>query len=927
MAVDRGLDATSLHPNGSAAPPHAAPADEVLDLLDSGIDGLSTAEAERRLAIWGPNVIPRGRPPGVLKVFARQFMSPLVYVLLFAAGLSLVLRELADAGFIAAVLLLNAVIGAVEEYQAERGVDALRSMIHTTTEVLRDGERVEVDATEITSGDVVLLTSGDVVPADLRLMNSRDLSVDESALTGESLPVTKQPHAAVAPSAGLGDRPTMAFAGTMINSGRGRGVVTAIGAHTVVGALAGQLEAPSQTEPPLVSRMRRFTGVIGIAVAVAAAVTAVIELARGAAWHDVLLTAVALAVSAIPEGLPVALTVALAVAVRRMARRNVVVRRLVAIETLGACTRLATDKTGTLTVNQLTATALAVPGCDLWTVTGSSSEPEGALLMPKGEDEARLAAAGRLALAGVLCSDAVLARKGDTWVHHGDAVDVAFLILGHKLGLTREQALKARPLLDAEPFESERRYAATLHAVDDHHAELIVKGAVEQVVEMASRAAGLHDTRAIDPAAVLATADRLADTGHRVLAVATRTVRRPPEDCLDPDLFHGMTVLGLVGMIDPPRPEASTAISTLQQAGIDVVMVTGDHPATATAVARSVDLTPTTEALRVVTGTDLAAAEAAGEDALDRLTAETEVFARVEPAQKLTIVQSFVRQGHVVAVTGDGVNDAPALHHAHVGLAMGATGTDVAREAADVVVTDDRLSSIAAGVEEGRVAYANVRKVVQLLITTGAGELVLILGALAAGLPLPLLAVQLLWLNLVTNGIQDIALAFEPAEGDEMRRRPRDPSAPDPRPADDRTCPALGRDHRRRHDRRLPVAAGGRLGGRRGPQPRHPAHGPVRERAGPQHPFGTGLDLLPVPAPQPAAHRRHHRRTVAAHRRPLPAGHAVRPRPRPRVAAPVAPARRALPDAADRRRAAQDLVAGQDPADSGSGFDSGSVTP
>ncbi len=731
-------------------------------------------EAASRRQVHGPNEIPDGAGRAVWHVFAQQFVSPLIAVLVCAAGLSLWLGERTDAIFIGAVLLLNAVIGTTQEYRAEQGAQALRRMVTTTADVVRDGDVVELDARELVPGDVVLLSSGMKVPADLRLLDVQGLRVDESPLTGESLPVDKDAGAPVSVTAPLGDRPTMVFAGTFVGSGRARGVVTATGGGTELGALAGRLRQPSMAEPPLLARMRRFTVVVGVAVGTVAVAMGVIELAQGAAWHEVVLVGVALAVSAVPEGLPVALTVALAVAVRRMARRAVIVRRLVAIESLGSCTVIATDKTGTLTVNELTVTHVAVPGHAPWDVSGVGAEPTGAVLVPVGGDGPALAGAERLALAGVLCNEATLASTDDGWMHRGDAVDVALLVLGHKLGITRPAAAEALPQVSAIPFEPVHRYAASLHLVDDRTACVVVKGAAERVLAMCATMAGPDGDVPLDRAWADATVARLATGGERVLALAAGTVPWRDGQDLDHGDLTGLTLVGMVGMSDPLRSDSSAAVAACRRAGIAVVMVTGDHPATALATARRLGLAERPD--DVVTGARLARA---GDDAaVERLVAGATVFARVEPAQKYTVVAALTRMGHVVAVTGDGANDTPALHHAHVGVAMGRSGTDVAREAAEIVVTDDRFGAISAGVEEGRIAYANVRKVVQLLVSTGAAELVLVLSALVIGLPLPLLAVQLLWLNLVTNGIQDVALAFEPGEGDEMSRTPRPPGEP-----------------------------------------------------------------------------------------------------------------------------------------------------
>jgi magnesium-transporting ATPase (P-type) len=753
---------------------HALTTVEVLAAAASARSGLSAEEAERRVEEHGANVLPEPALPGALVVFVRQFLSPFIYVLLFAAGLSVYLREWSDAAFIAGVLLLNATVGSVQEYRAQRSAAALRRWVRTRTRVLRDGDACEIDAEAVTLGDVVLLASGDKVPADLRLLDAHALQVDESLLTGESTPAAKFPDQVHPAATGLADRRNLAYAGTLVTYGRGTGVVVAIAAQTQVGRLAGELVEPQEADPPLLTRMRQFTVAVAAVMAVVAGVLATIEVSRGTPVHEVALLAVALAVSAVPEGLPVAMTVALAIGMNRMARRNVVVRRLLAVESLGSCTLIASDKTGTLTVNELTVGRIVIPGEPAWAVSGVGAQPDGELVMPGGEDADRLALAERLAVAVALCNEAVLAREDDAWVHHGDAVDVALLVLARKLGVSRPQALQAQPLVAAIPFESERRDAATRHRGEAADT-IVVKGAVEQVLPLCGRAASLAGPQQpLDPTAVRLDAEHLAADGHRVIAVATGTVPSAVSpDELPEAWLRDLTLLGLVGMIDPPRPGTAAAIADCHRAGIDVRVVTGDHPETAYAIARTVGVA--TDRDQVVTGDELQAVLAQGPDAFDARVAAGRVYARVEPAQKLAIVESLIRQGHLVAVTGDGANDAPALRQAHVGVAMGRSGTDVAREAADLVLTDDDFASIAAGVEEGRVAYANVRKVIQLLVATGAGELVLFLLALGFGLPIPLLAVQLLWLNLVTNGIQDVALAFEPGEGDEMRRPPRSP--------------------------------------------------------------------------------------------------------------------------------------------------------
>ncbi len=754
---------------------HSMPSEEVLSSLGGSHEGLRAEEAASRRERFGLNRLPEPSMPGILSTFLRQFVSPFIYILLGAAVLALLLREWSDAVFIVIIVLLNAVIGTFQEHRAERAARALRNMVSTRARVVRAGEVVEIDAEELVPGDLVQLSGGDKVPADMRLLDVIDFHVDESLLTGESMPVAKDGVALLPESTGLADRANMAWAGTLVLHGRGEGVVVSTGQLTQLGTLASQLGGPRETESPLVMRMRRFTRAVAAVIIGAAAVFLAVEAARGKPISEVALVAIALAVAAIPEGLPVAITVSLAIAMRRMSRRRVIVRRMASVEALGSCTAIASDKTGTLTVNQLTATTIVLPGGEVWSVTGTGTDPAGGLVPEvEGSDRARVE---KLIRCGALCNDAVLVREDHGWSHVGDMLDVSLLVLAHKAGFTAPQLQAEAPVVSEMPFESERRYAATLHSHVGGSGEINLKGALEAVLAMCDRQAVPGGEYPLDAAEALDRAEAMASEGYRVIALASKEVSSVGEGRrLHEKDLAGLTFLGLVGMIDPPRETAAEAVALCARAGLRVMMVTGDHPSTALAVARQVGIA--SKRSQVATGSDLreAAGNAADSNArLDALVARTSVFARVEPSQKLTIVESLIRQGELVAVTGDGANDAPALRRAHVGVAMGRGGTDVAREAADLIVTDDDFSSIVGGIEEGRIAYANVRKVVSLLVSTGAGELVLFLLALIAGLPPPLTALQLLWLNLVTNGVQDVALAFEPAEGNELEVPPRPP--------------------------------------------------------------------------------------------------------------------------------------------------------
>lgn len=749
------------------AAPHARDLAALMLTLGSSPQGLAGPEAGARLQLVGPNTLPEPKPPSLLELFVHQFRNPLIYILMVAAGIAILGADWIDAAFIGGVLLVNAVIGTIQEAQAVRSAAALRALVSRQALVRRGGESFDVDAAEVVPGDVVILEAGAKVPADLRLITAHGLEIDESLLTGESLPVAKAPGPALAQDIPLADRRTMAYAGTLVIRGRAQGMVVHTGAATELGTMA-SAAGSATPQPPLLVRMERFTTVIGVVILVAAGIVATIKLWQGSPWHEVLMLGVALAVSAIPEGLAVSLTVALAVATRRMARRHVIVRRLPSVEALGSCTYIASDKTGTLTVNALTARRLELIGGPAWTITGAGTQPDGVVLRESGQTSPREAEViRRLCLTAVLANEGELSRRDGEWRQHGDAADVALLVMAHKAGVSQLEALDTHPQLTLIPFDPELRFAASFNAADDRPL-VSVKVAVERLLSMCETMATVDGDRPLDPVLAERQAEALAAAGYRVLAFAAGPL--PPdrvETSCAQDL-HGLTLLGMVGLIDPVRPEAQAAMTACREAGIQVVMVTGDHPVTALAIARGIGLAKRPD--QVITGAEIGAAIQAGGGALDGLIAGRRVFARVEPQQKLDIVKALQRQGHFVAVTGDGANDVPALRMAHVGVAMGRSGTDIARESADLILTDDNFASIVAGVEEGRIAYANVRKVVFLLVSTGAAELVLFFLSLAWRLPLPLLPLQVLWLNLVTNGIQDKTLAFEPGEGDELQR-------------------------------------------------------------------------------------------------------------------------------------------------------------
>ena len=761
-------------------PWHALPVDESLRRQDvDAAAGLDEAEVARRQERFGPNTLPSREPPTLLAIILHQFANPLIYVLLAAAAVSLVIGEVKDAVFILVVIALNATIGAVQEHKAESSAAALQQLLSIQVRVRRGGRDRTVPAEELVPGDIVVLESGNKVPADLRLLEARSLEMDESFLTGESQAAAKTVEV-LDQDIGVSDRRNIAFAGATVTSGRGVGLAVATGAATEVGKIARSVAEGVSSKPPLLIRMERFAHQISFIVLGASAVLAAIALSQGLPWLEVFFLAVALAVSAIPEGLPVALTVALSIATSRMAKRNVIVRKLAAVESLGSCQIIASDKTGTLTVNQQTVKLVRLPSGEAFTVKGEGYSGEGEVAADgdggsvAGAARERLA---RLARAAMLCNEGELQRDGDggAWQHSGDAMDVALLALGYKLDLPPGDARAGVELLGAIPFESERRYAARAYiASGAGRATVAVKGAAETVLPLCRDMAGLDEVVDLDGEAMESAALELAAGGYRVLVVAEGELAdRAAGERLSEDDLPPLTLLGLVAFIDPLRPEVKAAVDDCHAAGVDVIMITGDHPATALAIAAELDIA--TERDDVMTGDELAAVgEPDSQRFLDAVL-DHHVFARVSPLQKLEIVGALVEAGRFVAVTGDGVNDAPALRRANIGVAMG-SGTDVAKDTAEMIVADDNFASIVAGVEEGRYAYDNVRKVTYLLIATGAAEVLLFTASLLAGLPLPLLAVQILWLNLVTNGIQDVALAFEGGEPGAMRRPPRRPT-------------------------------------------------------------------------------------------------------------------------------------------------------
>jgi calcium-translocating P-type ATPase len=741
-------------------PWHARPAAQVIERLevDPG-QGLSSDEARERLERFGPNTIRTADVDPWWRILLRQFLDPLIYILIAAGLLTLAFRDYVDSAVIFAVVLLNGGIGFVQELRARNSITSLAAMSAPKAVLRRDGRRVEVETEQVVPGDIVLLSSGARVPADVRVLGAEDLRVDESALTGESDPVRKTADPVPDEKAVPGDQLSMAFAGTSVTRGRGRAVVVHTGGATQLGRIAEQTHRVGTVRTPIQEKMEHLGHMIGLGILALAAVVAVVGSLQGMSVHDIVQTTVALAVGAVPEALPVVLTVALAVGVRRMAGRNAIIRTLPAVETLGSTTVIGSDKTGTLTSNQMTVRGIWAAG-RRHDVTGSGYSTD-------GEIEAPDSPALRLTLlTGVLASETDELPRDDDGPR-GDPTEVAVLVAAAKGGVDLAESRAANEQMDLIPFESDRRFMATLNR-SAQGPRIFVKGAPEAVIDRCTRQLGPDgEEQALDADAARDAARQLADEGFRVLAMATAPSEAERFEGDDPG--SELVLAGLQGMEDPLRPEALGAVTATRKAGIRVIMLTGDHADTASAIGRQLGLG---EAGGAVEGREL---EALDDAALDERVRTVDVFARVSPEHKLRLVERLKAQGHVVAVTGDGVNDAPALRAAHLGVAMGRAGTDVAREASDMVLTDDNFASITSAVEEGRLVFENIRKVTYFLLSTGLALVLTILFSLFAGWPLPYVAVQVLWINLVTNGLQDVALAFEKAEPGLLDRPPRDP--------------------------------------------------------------------------------------------------------------------------------------------------------
>lgn len=760
------------HETSTAVPWHAISSDDAFAELNSTTEGLTSNEARQRFEKHGPNRLSPPMRKGALQRFLAQFHNVLIYVLIVAGCVTATLGHWIDSAVIFGVVVINAIIGFVQEGKAEKSLDAIRDMLSQQAMVRRDGKLVAINAEKLVPGDVVAIQSGDKVPADLRLFRSRELRIEEAILTGESVPSEKVVDIA-ASEASIGDRKCIAYSGTLVTYGQGQGVVVATADDTEIGRISSMLQHVEMLTTPLLRQMASFAMWLSAAIGVIASVTFLFGVfVQGASAGDMFLAAVGLAVAGIPEGLPAIMTITLAIGVQRMAGKRAIIRRLPAVETLGSVTVICSDKTGTLTRNEMTVQSVAVAR-GLFEVEGTGYDPHGTFSLDEREVTPEqypvLAEMGRAAL---LCNDAALVHTEGGWQVQGDPTEGALLTLAVKSGMEHDYCQEQFPRIDAIPFESEHRFMATLHHDHAGHHFIYVKGAPERVVEMCRYQRLSGEDVPIDHELWRQRMEKMAQRGQRLLAIAFKVANSDQQSLSFSDVEGGLTLIGLVGIIDPPREEAIRAVAACKSAGIRVKMITGDHAITASAIGLQMGIG---DGKRVLQGSEL---ESYSDEKLRDVVKECDVFARVSPEQKLKLVTALQANNEVVAMTGDGVNDAPALKRADVGVAMGQKGTEVAKESAEMVLADDNFASITRAVEEGRTVYDNLKKSILFILPTNGGEALTIIAAIALGRMLPITAAQILWVNMITAVTLALTLAFEPMEKNVMQRSPRDPSEP-----------------------------------------------------------------------------------------------------------------------------------------------------
>lgn len=718
--------------------------EEVLKHFNTTEKGYSSETAQELLAKYGKNELPKKKQDSIVKIFFEQFANPIELILVVTVILSFIVGEVIDAIALVFIILVDVLMGTWQEWKARKDAESLINMIKVLSTVIRDGEEHKINSSDIVIGDIIHLESGDKISADARIIECHNFQVDESPLTGESLNVVKTKET-LGNDAILAERKNMVFAGTSVTTGRALAIVTATALNTEIGKIADKVTNTEEEKSPLTIRTERFSKQISVIILIIAVITTVVLLVNGYKWDKIFLSVIALSVSAMPEGLPLALTMALTIASNRMAKKNVIVKKLNAVESLGSCTVIASDKTGTLTVNEQTAKEILLPNGDSFQISGTGYNDSGEVTPSAG---ANIEDAKYVALLGALNNEAHLAFENGKWESFGDSIDIAFLSLAKKLKIEDKPKI-----IDIIPYESENQYSAVFYEKDGE-TYCTVKGSLEKVISFSEDNKKYYDQN-----------KELTSKGYRVIALADGKVKgTKPED------IKKLKFVGMVAFIDPIRVEVKDSLKECKKAGIKVVMITGDHPLTAFAIAKELGLCTSQE--EVATGVDVNKYLEQGEEAFDEFISKVKVFSRVTPMDKLEIVNSFKRQGEFIAVTGDGVNDAPAIRSANIGIAMG-SGTDVAKETASMIVTDDNFTSIVAGIKEGRTAYSNIRKITLFLLGCGFAEVCFFLLSIAFGMPIPLLAIQLLWLNIVTDGLQDIALSFEKSDDNIMSEKPR----------------------------------------------------------------------------------------------------------------------------------------------------------
>lgn len=741
--------------------------EEILSELKTDIGGLTSEEAEKRINENGKNVLPKEKKKNIIQIFFEQFLDPIIWVMIVACLFSLLVGETIDALVIVFIILVDAILGTFQEWKAGKSADALKNLIKVKVKVLRDSKEVLIDSENLTIGDIVLMESGDKIVSDIRLLQTNNFAVDESVLTGESVAIVKS-HNVLKEQSSISDIRNMAYAGCSVTTGRALGVVVGIGVNTEIGRIATKVIETKEEKSPLVIRMEKFSKQITLIILVVAIVLTAIMLFKGLDFKEIFLSVVALSVSAMPEGLPLALTLALTIASTRMAKKNVIVKKLNAVESLGSCTVIASDKTGTLTVNEQTAKRVVLPSGDFFEITGTGYNDKGKII---SYEKTSYKSLKEIAYLGVINNEATLEKKGRKWVSFGDTIDIAFLALGKKVNVSEK-----KNNLASIPYESEKGYSAVFYK-EKGKINCTVKGSLEKVLSFCDSMDDDGMILDVDKEHLLKQNDDLAKDGYRVIAIAKGEVSDfKTKDFYDEKDIPSLTFVGLVAFIDPVRKEVKASINKCRGAGIDVLMITGDHPLTALSIAKELKLANNIS--EVATGSELSKyLEANDMEAFDEYLKDKKVFARVTPIEKLEIVNSLKRRGEFVAVTGDGVNDAPAIKTANLGIAMG-SGTDVSKETATMIITDDNFMSIVAGIEEGRSAYSNIRKVAYFLISSGLAEVLFFTLSIVFDLPMPLVAIQLLWINIVTDGFQDMALSLEKSDRLVMNEKPRSTKEP-----------------------------------------------------------------------------------------------------------------------------------------------------